>query len=125
MSSKVSNKSTNQNKPNPMTITIQILPQKKPSQSNKLQSKTIISKNNDMIRINTYKIQNDEQIFFFSEIESKDNNEITFFDEKIDNLRHLLQNIKEDNKIKVEEILHDQQIKEDKENKENTKKKPK
>ena len=44
-----------------------------------------------------------------NEIESKENNEIAFFDEKIENLGHILQNIEEANKAKEEEMLQNQQ----------------
>ena len=49
-----------------------------------------------------------------NEIESKENNDIAFFDEKIDNLSHLLQSIEEANKAREEEMLQNQN-----ENKEN------
>ena len=56
-----------------------------------------------------------------TEIESKENNEISFFDEKIDNLGHLLQSIEEANKAREEELLNKQneQILNNEENKEN------
>ena len=58
-----------------------------------------------------------------TEIESKENNEISFFDEKIDNLGHLLQSIEEANKAREEELLQNQQneneILNNEENKEN------
>ena len=41
-----------------------------------------------------------------NEIESKDNNEIAFFDEKIENLGHLLQSVEETNKAREEELLN-------------------
>ena len=41
-----------------------------------------------------------------NEIESKDNNEIAFFDEKIENLGHLLQSVEETNKEREEELLN-------------------
>ena len=41
-----------------------------------------------------------------NEIESKENNEIAFFDEKIENLGHLLQSIEETNKAREEEMLN-------------------
>ena len=44
-----------------------------------------------------------------SEIESKENNEISLFDEKIENLGHLLQSIEEANKAREEELLQNQQ----------------
>ena len=43
------------------------------------------------------------------EIESKENNENSFFNEKIDNLEYLLQNIEEINKARKEEILQNKQ----------------
>ena len=55
-----------------------------------------------------------------SEIESKENNEIAFFEEKIDNLGHLLQSIEEANKAREEEMLQNQENElKDEENKEN------
>ena len=51
-----------------------------------------------------------------SEIESKENNEISLFDEKIDNLSHLLQSIEEANKAREEEMLQNQNENENKEN---------
>ena len=50
-----------------------------------------------------------------TEIESKESNEIAFFDEKIDNLGHLLQSIEEANKAREEEMLQNQQNEENKE----------
>ena len=50
-----------------------------------------------------------------AEIESKESNEIAFFDEKIDNLGHLLQSIEEANKAREEEMLQNQQNEENKE----------
>ena len=44
-----------------------------------------------------------------NEIESKENNDIAFFDEKIDNLSHLLQSIEEVNKAKEEEMIQNQE----------------
>ena len=44
-----------------------------------------------------------------SEIETKENNEIALFDEKIENLGHLLQSIEEANKAREEELLQKQQ----------------
>jgi len=44
-----------------------------------------------------------------TEIESKENNEISFFNQKIDNLTHLIQSNEEINKSKEEEILEYQQ----------------
>ena len=44
-----------------------------------------------------------------TEIESKENNENAFFNEKIDNLEHLLQNPEETNKARKEEILQNKQ----------------
>ena len=43
-----------------------------------------------------------------NEIESKENNDINFFEEKIDNLGHLLQSIEEANKAREEEMLQNQ-----------------
>ena len=55
-----------------------------------------------------------------NDIETKENNEIAFFDEKIDNLGHLLQSIEEVNKAREEELLQNQQNElKDEENKEN------
>ena len=51
-----------------------------------------------------------------NEIESKENNDIAFFDEKIDNLNHLLQSIEEANKAREEEMLQNQNQNENKEN---------
>ena len=51
-----------------------------------------------------------------NEIESKENNDIAFFDEKIDNLSHLLQSIEEANKAREEEMLQNQNENENKEN---------
>ena len=51
-----------------------------------------------------------------NEIESKENNDIAFFDEKIDNLSHLLQSIEEANKAREEEMLQNQKENENKEN---------
>ena len=51
-----------------------------------------------------------------NEIESKENNDIVFFDEKIDNLSHLLQSIEEANKAREEEMLQNQNENENKEN---------
>ena len=50
-----------------------------------------------------------------NEIENKDNNDIAFFDEKIDNLGHLLQSIEETKKAREEELLQNQQNNEVKE----------
>ena len=50
-----------------------------------------------------------------TEIESKESNEIAFFDEKIDNLGHLLQSIEESNNAREEEMLQNQQNEENKE----------
>ena len=54
-----------------------------------------------------------------NEIESKDNSEMAFFDEKIENLGHLLQNIEEANKAREEEMLQNQQNLENQEHIEN------
>ena len=56
-----------------------------------------------------------------TEIESKENNEIAFFDEKIDNLSHLLNSIEEANKAKEEEILQNQKNEAKEEHKEEVK----
>ena len=59
-----------------------------------------------------------------TEIESKENNDINFFDEKIDNLGHLLQIIEEANKAREEELLNQQnenEILNNEENKEENK----
>ena len=57
-----------------------------------------------------------------NEIESKENNDIAFFDEKIDNLSHLLQSIEEANKAREEEMLQNQNENENKENNDEKKK---
>ena len=56
-----------------------------------------------------------------NEIESKENNDIAFFDEKIDNLSHLLQSIEEVNKAKEEEMIQNQNQEQNKENNEEEK----
>ena len=56
-----------------------------------------------------------------NEIESKENNDIAFFDEKIDNLSHLLQSIEEINKAKEEEMIQNQNQEQNKENNEEEK----
>ena len=53
-----------------------------------------------------------------NEIESKENNEIAFFDEKIENLGHLLQSIEETNKAKEEEMLNKEEKNEENNNEE-------
>ena len=53
-----------------------------------------------------------------NEIESKENNEIAFFDEKIENLVHLLQSIEETNKAKEEEMLNKEEKNEENNNEE-------
>ena len=50
-----------------------------------------------------------------NEFETNENNEIALFEEKIDNLGHLLQSIEEANKAREEEMLQNQQNEENKE----------
>ena len=50
-----------------------------------------------------------------NEFETHENNEIALFEEKIDNLGHLLQSIEEANKAREEEMLQNQQNEENKE----------